>query len=225
MGDHDITPTCLSAEKHGNNDARDVILHYLGCLEFCEREDYFKWLDVEHQKQVESELRRIEYLRHVMEHDKDSEESSLLFNLDRSMKAWRSCKLFTCPDGIKAVRTWRLTKGRPNSKSQRDPRTSHSTSAEYDPDRDLNAHLIRYVRSQAEREIKDPRFNGHFPNHKIAVSHLLDEGEPSNPLAKGSQPEESINYFHFPANNMQVSLFPSSHISFCCLLCLILIGK
>lgn len=212
MGDHDITPTCLSAEKHGNNEARDVILHYLGCLEFCEREEYFRWLDGEHQKQVESELRRIEYLRHVLKHDK--EESSLLSNLDRSMKAWRKCELYKCSDGIKAVRTWRLTKGRPNSKSQRDPRTSHSASSVYDPDRDLNAHFIRYVKSQAEKELKDPRFNGHFPNHKIAVSHLLDDEEPSNPLAKGSQPEDSINYFHFPANNMQVSIALSHHTQF-----------
>lgn len=204
MGDHDITPTCLSAEKHGNNEARDVILHYLGCLEFCEREDYFGWLDGEHQKQVESELRRIEYLRHVLKHDK--EESLLLLNLDRSMKVWRKCELYTCSDGIKAVRTWRLAKGRPKPTSQRDPHTSHLASSEYDPDRDLNAYMIRYVKSEAEKELKDPRFNGHFPNHKIAVSRLLDDKEPSNPLAKGSQPEESINYFHFPANNMQVSI-------------------
>lgn len=209
MGDHDITPTCLSAEKHGNNEARDVILHYLGCLEFCEREDYFKSLDGEHQKQIESELRRIEYLRHVLEHDK--EESTLLLNLGRSMNVWRNCELYTCSDGIKAVRTWRLGKGRPNSKNQRNPRTSHFPNSEYDPDRDLNAYLIRYVKSEAEKELKDPRFNGHFPNHKIAVSHLLDAEEPSNPLSKGSQPEESINYFHFPANNMQVSISLSSH--------------
>lgn len=210
MGDHDITPTCLSAEEHGNNEARDVILHYLGCLEFCEREAYFNWLEGEHQKQLESELRRIEYLRHVLKHDK--EESLLLVNLDRSMKSWRQCDLYTCSEGIEAVRTWRLAKGRRNFENQRDPRTSHLASSEYDPDRDLNAYLIRYVKSQAEEELKDPRFNGHFPNHKIAVSQLLNREEPSNPLAKGSQPEESINYFHFPANNMQVSLALSSYI-------------
>lgn len=212
MGDHNITPVCLSAEKHGNHGVRDVMLHYLGCLEFCEREDYFTWLDGEHQKQIESELRRIEYLRHVLEHDK--EESSLLLNLDRSMNAWRKCKLYTSSDGIRAVRTWRLGKGRPNSKNQRNPRTSRLPSSGYDPDRDLNAYLIRYVKSEAEKQLKDPRFNGHFPNHKIAVSHLLDAEEHSNPLSKGSQPEESINYFHFPANNMQVSMTLSSHKSF-----------
>jgi hypothetical protein len=212
MGDHDITPTCLSAEEHGNNEARDVILHYLGCLEFCEREDYFSWLDEEHQKQVESELRRIEYLRNVLKRDKD--EASLLSNLEKSMEDWRKCELFTCSDGINAVRTWRLAKGRSNSKNQRDPRTSHPASSLYDPDRDLNAHLVRYVKSQPEKEIKDPRFNGHFPNHKVPVSHLLDEKEPSNPLAKDLQPKESINYFHFPANNMQVSIALYTHTPF-----------
>lgn len=207
MGDHDITPTCLSAEEHKDDEVRDMILHYLGCLEFCEREQYFERLDEEHQKQVESELRRIQYLRHVLQQDR--EESSLLRNLGKSMKAWRESELYTGPDGIRAVQTWRLTMGRLKSKEQRASSSQFSSSA-YDPDRDLNAYLIRYVQSQPEKELKDPRFNGHFPNHKIAVSHLLNEKENSNPLAKESHPNQSISYFHFPANNMQVSLAPIS---------------
>lgn len=209
MGDHDITPTCLSAEKHMNADARDIILHYLGCLEFCERESYYDSLDKEHQKQIESELRRIVHLRYFLQQDR--EESSLLWNLKNSIDAWKECELFTCEDGHRAVQTWRLNKGRHNDKKQRKPRNSISlqvADSAYDPDRDLNAYFIRYVQSQPEKELRDPRFNGHFPNHKIAVSHLLNVMEQMNPLTKESHPDKSINYFHFPANNMHVSFLP-----------------
>lgn len=41
MGEHDIKPTCLSAQLHDPEDIRDPVLHYFGCIEICERKDYF----------------------------------------------------------------------------------------------------------------------------------------------------------------------------------------
>lgn len=206
MGDHDITPTCLSAEEHGNEDISDKILHYLGCLEFCDREKYYVSLDREHQEQVDSELRRIDYLRQVLE--KDKEDSILISNLRKSVRAWKECTLFK-QDGIGAVRNWRSAKGRPNKQAQRSQQSPPSTSPThepYDPDRDLNAYHIRYVQSQPVTDLQEDQFNGHFPNHKIPVSLLLSQEKQSNPLARDSHLDQSINYFHFPANNMNVSL-------------------
>lgn len=209
MGDHDIIPTCLSAETHGEDDISDKVLHYLGCLEFCQREQFFRSLDKEHRDQIESELRRIKYLRRVLEQDK--EDSPLISNLEKSMKEWRNCKTFKSKDGIDAVREWRSALGRRNNEKQRGPQASpptNSTKGPYDPDRDLNAYLVRYVQSEGVTDLGDDAFSGHFPNHKIAVSTLLDENKKSNPLARDTHLDQSINYFHFPANNMHVSDSP-----------------
>lgn len=204
MRNFDTIATCLSAERHDRNGA-DEMLHYFGCLEFCEREEYFDWLDEEQQKKVDSELRRIKYLRHALQHDK--EDTLLLTNLNQSIKKWRGCELFNCQEGIRAVQAWRSSKGRLSSKQQRDPPDiSHLRSPAYDPDRDLDAYLIRYWQGEELTELKDARFNSSFPNHKMAVSRLLNEKDSSNPLSRDSQPEHSINYFHFPANNMHLSL-------------------
>lgn len=210
MGDHDITPTCLSAEEHGEDGVSDKILHYLGCLEFSEREQYFHELDKEDQTQIESDLRRIKYLRNVL--GRDSEDSKLISNLEDSLRIWRKCEIYQGKHGIDAVREWRSAKDRANKERQRDPHDSPSTSPtsstnhpKYDPDRDLNAYLIRYVKSEGVTDLESDKFNGHFPNHKIAVSVLLDKETQQNPLAKELHPDQSINYFHLPANNMQVS--------------------
>lgn len=217
MGDHDIIPTCLSAEEHGEDGISDKTLHYLGCLEFCRREQYFKTLKKEHRDLIESELRRIKYLRHILQQDR--EDSPLIINLDKSMKAWKDCDLYKSEDGIVAVRKWRFGKGRTNDKSQRnpqDPSSPRSTNGRYNPDRDLNAYLVRYVQSEGVIDLQDNSFSGHFPNHKIAVSVLLDENNESNPLARKSHPDQSINYFHLPANNMHVSVSPFSFAQMSC---------
>lgn len=213
MGDHDITPTCLSAEEHGQGGVSDKILHYLGCLESCEREDYFEELDKEHQGQIESELRRINYLRHIL--GQDAEDLWLIFNLEKSVNKWKSCDSFKGEYGINAVQKWRSDQKRPTKQQQRDPRKSPSTIStaySYDPDRDLNAYFIRYPQSESTTDLHGHGFNGHFPNHKIAVSELLDEKKQPNPMARDSYPDQSINYFHLPANNMHVSIsVPPTH--------------
>ncbi|KAF3811907.1 hypothetical protein GCG54_00003656 [Colletotrichum gloeosporioides] len=40
MGDHDTTPTCLSAEPHGPEVIRDILAHYFGCIEIHERPNF-----------------------------------------------------------------------------------------------------------------------------------------------------------------------------------------
>lgn len=60
MGEHDIKPTCLSAQLHDPEDIRDPVLHYFGCIEISERKDYF---DIEKdiwQYEQEIEMEKIE---------------------------------------------------------------------------------------------------------------------------------------------------------------------
>lgn len=213
-----MAPMCLSAEDH---EPRDPMLHYLGCLEFSKRNVYFPQLSPAQQKQVDSELRRIEYLRRVLR--KDTVESCLVTNLEGSMDRWRRSRLYTSEDGIKAVRTWRSRKGLANNRSQNNPvQTGQSQDhvEDYDPDVDTNAYLTRFENSKPVEDLNDDRFDGHFPNHKISVAHLLDDKKPS-PLTRAppilsteANPERVISYFHLPANNMIVSLLSSENNPF-----------
>ncbi len=41
MGDHDNTPTCLSAEPHHPREISDKLIHYFGCIEIAERRKFF----------------------------------------------------------------------------------------------------------------------------------------------------------------------------------------
>ncbi|KUI59980.1 hypothetical protein VP1G_07196 [Cytospora mali] len=244
MGDRNAKPTCLSADPHKDH-VQDPILHYLGCLEFFERADYFD-KHPEYQRQIENELRRIHHLREFVA--KDDAESLLVQKLKKSMTAWRGGHLYKDEHGIKAVQQWRLSKGLKNGISQEthfenseDPHQDHhrthhqehqqghqqghhpdhhsdtdqghdqSLHQEYDPDYDIYAHLTRFKNSVPVDELNDRRFHGRFPNHKTDVRCLLEKGneEKPNPLKRSRNSNSAretddaiINYFHFPANNM-----------------------
>lgn len=208
MGDHDMVPTCLSAEDH---EPRDPMLHYLGCLEFSERNQYLVEVSSEYQEQVDRELRRIEYLREVLK--KDPVEHRLVKNMKDSMEKWKESSLYTSDHGIKAVRAWRKAKHQANRSeiTPVQPGESIHQAQDYDPDVDINAYLTRFEDSKPVKKLNDKRFDGHFPNHKIPVSHLLND-ENSSPLTKTppksateATQERIISYFHLPANNMIVS--------------------
>lgn len=199
MGDHDMTPTCLSAEEHEPQDPR---LHYLGCLQFFEREDYINGLRDEQRKQVESELRRIAFLRDVLK--KDAVDCRLVENLEDSMEKWRRGRLYTSDNGIEAVRTWRRDKSLPNGTSQR--QVELGKFKDYDPDHDMNAYLTKFKNSEPVKDLASESFNGHFPNHKIPVFQLLDYKEEKNPLKRTL----SISSATKPNQEGVIDLFPSS---------------
>lgn len=63
MGDHDITPTCITAQPHEPEAIRDHLLHYFGCIRVSERKSFLRedspvW---EHERMVE--------LRKIRRHD------------------------------------------------------------------------------------------------------------------------------------------------------------
>lgn len=191
--------TCLSPDPHENN-IKDHILHYLGCVEISERNKFLQTpvyvlSDEEiggtsttarpernHQigvidKQKEawkenclSELRRIAFLRSKLE--EDEEEKRLVENINKSRKAWRESPAFT--SGIVEVKRWR---NKPEvSLAERDVK-----KAAYDPRRDVNTPFMFFKKKDAsseygsDNEEVDPEDSiwGKFPNQKTTVQRLL----------------------------------------------------
>lgn len=161
---------------------------------------------------IETELRRISYLRYFL--GKDEDESHLIRNLQDSMAKWRRSELYTDKHGIEAVREWRSGRALPNGIEQKSVELPNfkDDSEEYVPDYDINAHLIM-LKDSKPHELTRDRVRGHFPNQKITVSNLLEKKQeqgpstvPSNPIsATKENPQDVISYFHLPANNMIVS--------------------
>lgn len=62
MGDHDATPTCLSAEPHGPEVIRDFLAHYFGCIEIHERPNFLSRSRNKHfwDKEVQLEIQKLE---------------------------------------------------------------------------------------------------------------------------------------------------------------------
>jgi hypothetical protein len=197
------------------------MLHYLGCLEFWERETYrsSKHVSDTERQAIDTELRRISYMRDTLE--KDDDEKLLVKNMTESMTRWRESAPYTDERGIEAVQRWRIIRPDgplPIGITQRlvGLLPLQSSSDEYSPEYDINAHLISFENSKprdidTETTHRDKRFRGKFPNHKINITDLLEEkqeqGRP-NPLSEArNSPEEEkiISYFHLPANNMIVS--------------------
>lgn len=195
MEDHDIIPSCLSAERHK---PRDFQLHYLGCEQFFQREDYLASLNAEQQRQIEAKLQRIQILRVALEND-PGDGRPLVQQLTYSLNKWRNCKEFQ--EGINRVRELRTMHFAQNGVIQREVDIP-TRANEYDPDVDTNAYLIRLKNGRPVHEIPDSRFHVQFPVHRISVSDLIHESGEDSPLLP---PPNTVNYFHFPANNMLVS--------------------
>lgn len=195
MEDHDIIPSCLSAERHK---PRDFLLHYMGCEQFFQREEYLASLNAEQIKQIETKLERIEYLRAALSNDIE-EGRQLVQHLKSSLKRWRDTKDYQ--DGINRVQELRTTYFALNGTAQKEVQTPMRVG-EYDPDVDTNAYLIRFKNGRPVRDIVDSRFHEQYPCYRISMHDLIYGKEDQSPLIS---PRGTINYFHFPANNMLVS--------------------
>lgn len=208
MDDHDIVPTCLSAERHK---PQDFILHYLGCEQYFQREEYLTSLSPDQIKQVEAKLRRIGYIRAALANDV-GEGRRLIQCLATSMRRWRSTKDFE--EGIHRVRELRTMHFALNGNTQREVKATANRrhQADYNPDIDTNAYFMRFKDGKLVRIIDDPRFHEQYPCHRISVDDLINnDGElEDNPLIA---PDDTINYIHLPANNMAVSRIPDALFS------------
>lgn len=195
MEDHDIIPSCLSAERHK---PRDFLLHYIGCEQFFQREDYLASLNSEQKQQVQSNLQRIQILRSALLGDM-GDGRHLVQQLTQSLNRWRNTKEYL--EGIERVRQLRTLHFALNRISQKDIGIP-TRVGEYNPDVDTNAYLIRFKNGRPVHEIMDTRFHEQFPSYRISVNDLIHGREDDSPLMA---PQDTVNYYHFPANNMLVS--------------------
>ncbi|KAF9766152.1 hypothetical protein IL306_001468 [Fusarium sp. DS 682] len=194
-------PRCLSAEFH--SDIRDHLVHYFGCLEFCDRKEYFKSLDEDKQDQVKRELRRIQYLRQVL--GKSEGEKRLVGEYENSLRKWKEAI-----GSLEQVKEWREGNGKPQGVQPFDPNGDggggRSEILDYSPDMDVNARVILFKDSEGFNG-EESGLKGSFPNQKIQLETLLTQTT-SNFLHKDNAKEEMVRYFHFPANNMSADLSP-----------------
>ncbi|OTA98762.1 hypothetical protein M426DRAFT_17086 [Hypoxylon sp. CI-4A] len=210
--------TCLSHDNHDNN-IKDHLVHYFGCIEISERSDFFTdhnsiWArEVEHQKtyfgrnsdeardivekkkkswksDCRNELRRIGFLRKTLSTDKD--DSHLVDKVCESAVAWRHSPYFR--------------EGRRNYRPTRRQRTEFSplpdddiNIGEYDPAKDVNIPIIQFKDGKPDN-IDDTRVWNTFPNQKMTLSDLLKEDSPLRP--DKNNVNGLVRYFHIPSNNM-----------------------
>lgn len=203
MEDHDIIPSCLSADPHK---PRDFLLHYMGCEQFYQREEYLESLTADQTRQVEAKLRRIQYLRDAIAADPDK-GAGLVQHLTASLRAWRATKDYQ--DGIVRIRRQRVQYFAVNGTTQKDvvTRAAHHPG-EYNPDMDTNAYLIRFKNGRPAHGMQDGRFHEQYPSLRISIQDLVYGKEDLSMLYP---PGNTINYFHFPANNLLVSVMTPRH--------------
>lgn len=219
-----VKMTCFSAEDYYCHVIKDPLSHYLGCVEFCDRENFFEpsnllWQEIlEHHTNLgndrrkveetvarkeewkancESELRRIDFLRKTLEGDEY--DNHLVQRLEESSKAWR--KSLEYEDNINRVKAWRVKKNKRNSPAPVFP--SASAHGQYKPEKDMAVPLIQFENGKGVNENDQSVWNT-FPDQKTTLSKLLYAEE--NLLNRDRHTSSNrIRYFHIHSNNMIVS--------------------
>jgi hypothetical protein len=206
--------TCLNADAHDHENITDKLIHYVGCIQYCDRESYYENLSEESQLQIKIELRRIDYIRRVIE--SSDTDKHLASRIQTSIREWREF----AQKEVEKVAKWRAeTKPERKAYHHHNPNASRQMKdirpEDYDPNKDFNAYYIEYYKSEGKTN-KTCRANGQFlykgkfPNQKISMHNLLYDSE-VNPLSRDqltkddpdAAPGDRIRYFHLPANNMK----------------------
>ncbi|KAI0165246.1 hypothetical protein GGR52DRAFT_575337 [Hypoxylon sp. FL1284] len=220
---HASIVTCLNVEEHGC-DIKDYMLHYLGCLKMCEREEFFDeskalWREeIEHQKTLcgdparaeeivkakrqvwesncRSELRRIDFLRKTLARDEDDQH--LVKQLSMSSHRWRHSRR-RCPskDSINDVYGCPKSQDKPGSSA---PNSGSEESTAYEPEKDANVPIIQIENGEGvEIPTEDGRVWNEFPNQKTTVQKLLYD---EDSFLHRRPSSKTLRYFHIPSNNM-----------------------
>ncbi|RYP93877.1 hypothetical protein DL770_000073 [Monosporascus sp. CRB-9-2] len=219
--------SCLSSEEH-NDDIRDDLAHYLGCIEICKRRKFFTdendlWQNeivhrtenlrlqkVDAEKEVHSrreswednclsELNRIKFLRKTLA--EDEYDNHLVKQLECSGAKWRDSCIYKT--GIKEVKRWTNRERRAPLHDQLLP---CKRKEPYDLKKDLSVPIIQFEDGEG-KDVEDSRVWNKFPNQKVTLSALLEDyprlrdTEEKNLLSRKPFPN-GITYFHIPCNNM-----------------------
>jgi hypothetical protein len=204
--------TCISSDYHDHENITDKLTHYLGCVEMWDRERFYNTLSDEAQHQIRLELRRIAFIRRVIENSQVDGEAAQ--RLIASLSSWRE----SSRHAVDEVARWSAMEKPYRKKAHHDPNSHRPVKEgdleEYMPDKDFNAYYMQFdssvgVTNTTRRSNGDFLFKAKFPNQKLSVNKLLHDPE-FNPLKrqkkKPGEESKCIRYFHLPSNNMKVKI-------------------
>ncbi|KAI0864977.1 hypothetical protein F4860DRAFT_462002 [Xylaria cubensis] len=222
MTSHESRVTCLCA-RGGDGDVWDHLLHYLGCLQFRDRDNFFEdtnifWeQEIQHQVQLgsdpldaikavlddreswkidcERELRRIDSLRKTLAADKT--ESHLVERLEESRLQWRKSEAY-----ITGIDRARMSREESNTRDILPPIVDSRDYGPYEPEKDLNVDILQLENGKGTN-VEDGRVRGTFPNQRTTIAKLLADINLEASLLHGDQRPGSIRYLHIPANNRE----------------------
>lgn len=165
--------TCLSTHEH-NDRILDVTLHYFACLQASERPRYLAGLSAKSQKRIRKEERRVQKLVEYYEARPNTDGGAQRKKFKESLRAWRGYE------------------------ARAEAQDKLAVAEEESVDAEMKAAMIYFKNS---RPYDVPGFENEFPNQKISVKDLLADDVERNPLMQACD-EDSVRYFHLPANNM-----------------------
>ena len=123
---HDRRPGCenreLSNETIDKDRITNSVVHYFGCVDFCEREAYFNTLDHNQKERIRDELRRVQRLKRFVEASttrqgttnipgtttpKKQDGKALVQNVRESLSAWRHYRDDRCQQFREGIAQYR----------------------------------------------------------------------------------------------------------------------
>ncbi|KAI0008409.1 hypothetical protein F4779DRAFT_641913 [Xylariaceae sp. FL0662B] len=173
--------TCLSSEPH-DTQIHDPILHYLGCIEYCERRTFFDLSSPLWQSEIELEATKRELndnemeratalVRHRVSHwsraceielgriqhlrnalEADHHQTHFVEQVIRSGSNWRQSNAYR--RGLEDVTKWRNLNGRPITQpcDEREDPIRRNSDGQYDPNEDSIAHIIQFEGTKPANE-------------------------------------------------------------------------
>lgn len=209
---------CQSDFFHGPGDLNS---HFFGCLKNSEQADFLHRLTEGNRARIQNEELRIARLRFIVERRQDIEEGVLLRRHKQAIRQWRERA------GLKSHESF--AKKLPNG---------HASKVEIKGDDELEDDLkplkpakpiiqldglnedldvsvnMMFFKNSSPQTLKE-FLPEEFPEQNIPLNRLLyDEDPERNPLLRKC-PEDTIRYFHVPANDMkwvEVSGFLGNHM-------------
>ncbi|XXH04173.1 hypothetical protein Hte_010586 [Hypoxylon texense] len=219
--------TCLSADDHGHT-VKDVLLHYLGCVEIRDRKHFFDdsyplWNGIieeeikrgsnreqvekmlatkkeEWKRDCDSEFRRIDFLRKVLKTDKH--DKHLVQRLVESSAAWRDSDEYTT--NVPLIKGRRRGDNEANVDEPDSPDVYKEVEKveRYIPEKDVTVPILQFENGKGVSE-KDPRVWNTFPNQKTTIHKLMNEENLQNNLLHRDRHASTgrLQYFHIHSNN------------------------